>query len=154
MSNYKPIHSISIYKDKKDTLIIVPIPQHIRGYGWQIDRPVIIEKPYDFSLIGGKAKECFEISAKETPYNGEKGFDYEKATGIKNYAKFTRERRRVFGGMYVEKGYYQFMPSKRERGGGYTPINYDKEEVYTISIDTTDEEIGRMIMKAFEDCLL
>lgn len=145
---------VSIYKDKKGTIIIVPVPQHINGYGWEIDRPVIINKPYDFSLIGRKAKECFEVAAKETPYYGDKGFDFEKATGIKNYAKFTRERKSVFGMFFIEKGYYIFRPSKRERGGGYTPINKAKEEVYTISIDTTDEEIGRMIMKAFEDCLL
>ncbi|MFX4260917.1 contact-dependent growth inhibition system immunity protein [Pelotomaculum propionicicum] len=147
-------HRISIYKDKKEIIIIVPVPRHINGYGWQIDKPAIIKNPSDVSFVGKKARESFEMAAKETPFHGEKGFDYEQVTGTKNYAKFTRERKNVWGYMDIDKGYYIFRPSKRERGGGYTPINKAREKEYTLSIDSTDEEIGRMIMKAFEDCLL
>lgn len=146
-------HSISIFMDKKKKkIIIIPVPRHIRGYGWLIDKPVVIDKPYDLSTIGEKARECFQVAADETPYHGETGFDFKKM-GAKSHADFNRGKKNVSGYMDVEKGYYQFRPTKRHWGGGYGPISGIKEEEFNISIDTTDEEIGSCIMKAFEYCL-
>lgn len=57
--------SISIYKDKKENLLIVPQVFDENGIRRNSSKYQIIEKPYSPDLIGEKVKKCFDTCINE-----------------------------------------------------------------------------------------
>lgn len=140
-------YSVDIYKSKQGTILIIPDAFNKKGLLQATD---VFEKLEDISqvnVLGQLVKECFQISQASpvVEYGKDREPTYQKATGIKSWAKFFREHIYVSGVWKLQQG-YRFSPLKKRRGG-YVGEKGDPE--VEIGEDSSDEEIGAAVLKAF-----
>lgn len=143
------IYRVSIYKDKAECLIIVPYSKDEKKNAIEINKPIILEPPYDALVFGEKINGCFKICIEE-PFKHSKDFEkvYEIITGAKSYSNFSKDRLSTIIFMDTEKG-FTILPLKRFSDGSYRPIKVQYPPIL-LNLDATDEEIGESAMKAFE----
>jgi len=142
------VYSVGIYKDKKGGLLFIPDGFDKNGIGRALNCFKKLEQPYAGNVIGKMVKECLNIS-KETPTIEDVkalGNVFKMATGMKGWSKFSKEHLHVVSSLDPEKG-YRFAPLKRVRGGGY--LGEKGDPVIEIGLDSSDEEIGEAVIKAF-----
>ncbi len=146
------IYAISIYKDKKDVLLLLPTAKTEAGFSIEINKPIIIEKPYTNIAVGEKVKECLDISRKEPVqpihHINEVVKVFEIVTGIKSYSKFSKERLSMEVFMDTEKG-YTIMPLVRHSDGSYRPSKERYPEI-KMDLSATSEQIGKAITDTFQ----
>lgn len=141
--------SISIYKDKKENLLIVPQVFDENGIRRNSSKYQIIEKPYSPDLIGEKVKKCFDTCINEPTINSNSAVNvYELATGIKSFSKFSKDRLLVRG-LFNQSSGFTFSPWKRYNDGSYG-LDKGEEIDFKASTNATVEEIGELIIKAFD----
>lgn len=146
------IYDMSIYMDKKDSLLLLPTAKTEVGFSSEINKPISIVKPYDDLAIGEKVKECLEICKNEPilpiHHTNQSKKAYEIITGIKSYSKFSKDRLSISVFLDTEIG-YTIMPLVRHSDGSYRPSNRYPE----IKLDLTAScnQIGKTVSDAFQD---
>lgn len=145
---------ISIYKDKKETLLVIPFASDENGIGRDTEKYILIQKPYDNMVVGEKVINCF-LDILKNPYQDSKLSvkAHELATGIKSYKAFSKDRLMISGG-YDEKRGYTFTPWKRYDDGTYGLDKDDKVIDFSTNSQANPEEIGDLVMQAFNATLL
>ena len=147
------IYTVSIYKDKKDGLLLIPTAKTEAGFSVEINKPIIMEKPFGIESIGEKVNQCFKICEKEPvqPIHHIKEVVkvFEIVTGIKSYSKFSKDRLLVNVFMDTEKG-FTIMPTVRHSDGSYRPSKERYPEIM-LDLSATSEQIGNVIMDVFQD---
>ncbi|MFX4260916.1 hypothetical protein ACOBQJ_01820 [Pelotomaculum propionicicum] len=142
------IYNVSIYKDKKDNILLIPYVFDEHGIRRKYNKPVTLEKPYQSFVIGKSVRECFKVSIETKCQQSEQAVNvWQIATGIKSWYKFSKERLCVSGKFNPEEG-YTFLPLKRQSDGSYTPEGIEIIHL-TAGLDAPDEEIGELVLKAF-----
>ncbi|MDR7313786.1 hypothetical protein [Brevibacillus nitrificans] len=142
------LFTVSVFRDKKGVLLMIPFAHDEDGIRRNVNKPIVIEPPYQNGDIAQKLKECFEI-CKKGPYpRAEMSvMVYKEVTGISSYPKFSKERANVNAQFDSTKGYL-FRPSKREKDGSYT----HKEEAIETGMNPTGIELEEALMRAYEQC--
>jgi hypothetical protein len=141
-------YSVSIYKSKKGSLLLIPNGFDKHGIRRALDVFIKKEQPYDIEDLGQTLRELFNLS-KDTPVIEDVkvlGRVFEIATGLKGWARFSKEHLCVGAGWNPEKG-YQFIPRKRVKGGGY--LSEKGDPVIKLGLGSIDEEIGKAVLEAF-----
>ncbi|MDU4961615.1 MAG: hypothetical protein E6X17_13265 [Sporomusaceae bacterium] len=141
------VYSIGVYRDRKGALLFVPDGFDKNGIGRSLDWFEKIELPYSHKSIGKAVKETLNISRNAPVIEDVKalGNVFERATGIKGWAKFSKEHLCVSAAL-SDQG-YRFAPLKRVRGGGY--LGEVGDPVIEIGLDSSEEEIGETVVRAF-----
>src|SRR4051812_34232969 len=120
----KMIYTVSIYKDKNESLLLIPTAKTEAGFPVEINKPISMEKPYDNLIVGENVKKCLEISQKEPiqPIHHIKDSVkvFEIVTGIKSYSKFSKDRLSIVVFMDTEKG-ITLLSLVRYSDGSYRP---------------------------------
>ena len=141
-------YRVGIYKDKRETLLIIPKVYDENKILRDLNKPVFLNVPYDFNMIGRTIRKCFEVCAKELFQHSKDAVKvYEIATGVRSFAKFTKERDYVTCLMDAENG-YKFSPWQRYPDGSYRPIDNSVVN-FEVGLEAEDEKIGEIIMNAF-----
>ena len=142
-------YGISIFKDKKENLLIIPQAFDENGIRRDTNKFVIIEKPYTNAIIGEKVFGCFEVIIKEPLQLAKSAIKaHEVATGIKSYKAFSKDRIMVAGSFNQETG-YSFIPWNRYPDGSYG-LDKGQEIEFNCSVSATAEEIGNLVEDAFK----
>ncbi len=141
-------YSVSVYKDKKGALILIPTAFDKQGLRRSLDIFKKLEESYDAEVLGETLRQYFQISKNSPVIQDVKsiGSAFEMATGIKNWSKFSKDRICVGAGWNLEKG-YRIVPMKRVKGGGY--LSEKGDPVVELGLDSSDKEIGEGVIKAF-----
>ncbi len=145
------IYSVTLYKNKKNKIIILPNAQDETGLGRSVNQAIVVDVPYNMALLGQKTKEAFDISVMNTPYSGPYEDVLGRVSGMTNWSRFVKEWLSVWASMNDETKTYRFLPGKRERGG-YSTVK-GNEELYLLPIMASNEEIGALILNAFENSI-
>jgi hypothetical protein len=146
---YKREHD---YKNKKNKILIQTLARNKTGLCTSLNKAYVVEGPYDLVILSQRVKEAFEYAIAHTPNPEVPPIDVlREASGIKDSYRFYKEWLMVWATMDNEKNIYQFIPGKRD-SGGHTSIR-DNEEFFTLPITAKDEEIGKLILIAFEKSL-
>ena len=143
------IFSVSIYKDKKENLLIVP--QSFDEYGIRRNMAKFekLEKPYTELEVGEKVAICFNSCIKEPVIDSKQAVNvYELAVGIKSFSRFSKDRLLVRGLFDASNG-YTFSPWKRCADGSYG-LDKGEEIEFKAKADANSEIIGELVMQAFE----
>lgn len=142
-------YCVSLYRDNLGQVLIIPNAKDENGVSVQINKPIILDKPYRALEIGEKVKECFKICEKE-PLQHSKDFVkvYEILTGIKSYPKFSKDRLALVILMNIENG-FTVLPLQRFADGSYRP-NTEKYPEVKMDLSATNEQIGETIIDRFE----
>jgi hypothetical protein len=140
------IYTVGVYRDKKDDILIIPTSRDEYGIGINLNNPIVINPSHDPSNLGKMLNEGFEY-CKKTPFlHSKDAVDvHEIVTGIKSYAKFSKDRLYLNVALDLKRGYF-FYPGKRVKGGGYTFGKIVIEE----PLKATDQQLGETLLKAFE----
>ncbi len=143
-------YSIGIYKDKKGTILVIPYAHDENGIGRSFDKYGMIERPYETSDIGRIARNCFKECIKEPFLHSQNAVKvHTLATGIDNWAEFSRGKIYVSGSMCSETG-FSFSQWKRYRGGAFGGEKGLKQFYFKAGFDATDTILGELILKAFD----
>lgn len=142
------VYSLGIYKDKNDTIIIIPYVADEHGIRREYNKPITLNKPYQHHIISNAVKESFRVSIETKCQISKQSVNvWQIATGIKSWYKFSKEMLLVDGSFDPEKGYV-FSPWKRQPDGSYSTKGIEKIS-YTAGLDASDEEIGELVLRAF-----
>lgn len=142
------IYHVTVHKDKKDCLLLIPNAKTDAGFSVGINKPTIMEYPYDNVSIGQKVKESLEICTKEPIYSSKDFVKvYEVVTGIKSFSKFSKDRLALEVFMDTEKG-FTVLPLVRHSDGSYRPNKETYPEIM-FELSTTNEELGNAIVDRF-----
>ena len=143
------IYHISIYKDKKDVILLIPNAKTEGGFSVEINKPVIIEVPYNDVTIGEKVMECLEVCKNEPIHSSKDNIKvFEIVTGIKSYSKFSKDRLTVTFFVDTEKG-FTVLPLVRFSDGSYRP-NKERYQEIKLELNATNEQIGVAIINRLE----
>jgi hypothetical protein len=143
------IYQVTVYKDKKDCLLLIPNARTDAGFSVGINKPTIMEYPYDNVSIGEKVRESLKICTKEPIYSSKNFIKvYEVVTGIKSFSKFSKDRLALEVFMDMEKGFI-VLPLVRHSDGSYRPSNERYPDV-KLDLNATNEQIGEAIQGGFE----
>ena len=143
------IYHISIYEDKKGSLLLIPNVKTDSGFSIEINKPIILDVHYDNFAIGEKVKECIEISRKEPIHSFKDRVNvFEIVTGLKSYSKFSKDRFTVTVFMDTEKG-FTVLPLERYSDGSYRP-NRKKYPEVILELNATNEQIGSTVIGRLE----
>lgn len=142
------IYNVSIYKDKNDTILLIPYVPDEHGIRRMYNKPVKLNKSYHNHSIGKSVRECFKVSIETKCQLSKQVVNvWQITTGVKSWHKFSRERLCVSGKFNPEEG-YTFLPLKRKPDGSYSREGLEKISL-TAALDATDEEIGEMVLRSF-----
>lgn len=142
------IFSISIYKDKKENLLIIPQSFDENGIRRNMNKFEKLEGPYTNSQIGDKVLVSFDTCKNEPVIDSKSAINvYELAVRIKSFSKFSKDRLLVRGLLDLNNG-YTFSQWKRYSDGSYG-LDKGEEIEFKASVGATSEEIGRLVMEAF-----
>ena len=142
-------YSISIYKDARGDILIIPQAFDENGVRRDINKSIKVDSPFDVKTLGKAIKESFEIVQKEPFQHSRSAVKvYEIATGIKSWAKFSKEREFVSATYNIENG-YEFSPWKRFADFSYRP--YESEVIFKAVSEANAEEIGKSVVNAFDN---
>ena len=148
MANQEKEYSISIYRDKKNTILIIPDSFDENGVRRELNKPKIIEMPYDLESIGSNVKDCFYICVNNSFQSQKSAVKvYEIATGVKSWSKFFKDRISVWGELDLKKG-YNFAPFKKSQNSSYAPFSNDIS--FKVNLDADYKTIGEAVLKAFD----
>lgn len=141
------VNSVSVYRSKKGYTLLIPYGSDKQGIGRALDVFGKLDQPFDAKTLGKVVREYLQVS-KDSPVVEDMTAVgvFERATGIKGWAKFSREHLLVGVVWNPEKG-YKISPMKRAKGGGY--LSEKGDPVIEIGLDSLDEEIGEAVLKAF-----
>lgn len=143
-------YGISVYRDKKGIILLIPHAFDENGVRRGTPRFTPIESPYDKFTIGRKIIESFRVTINN-PY--QKAVDavrtHEIATGIKSYKAFSKNRIMIAASFEKENG-YTFTPWKRFHDGSYGLDKDDPKIEFKAGIDASEEEIGDLVLRAFD----
>lgn len=143
-------YSIGIFKDKKGTILVIPHAHDENGIGRDFCKYVMLEKPYETSDIGRIVRECFKECIMEPFLHSKNAVKvFELATGIDNWATFSRGKLYVLGIMCSEDG-FSFTQWKRYHGGAFGGEKGLKQFYYKAGFDASDGIVGELILKAFD----
>jgi len=143
------IFCISIYKDKKENLLIVPQSYDENGICRDMAKFEKLEKPYAKLDVGESVLKNFQACIKEPRIDSKQAVNvYELAVGIKSYSKFSKDRLLVVGLFDASNG-YTFSPWKRYADGSYG-LDKGEEIEFKAKADANSEIIGELVMQAFE----
>ncbi|MDR7313784.1 hypothetical protein [Brevibacillus nitrificans] len=142
------IYSVSVYKDKKGSLLFIPYAYDENGIGRNVNKPQTITGPKGYDQIPQKIKDCLEVSKSGSYSSSDLMVKvHEVVTGIKSYKQFSKERDSVTVDFDPKEG-YTFTPNFREKDGSYG----FKEETLKLGLYPDDEELVLTLMKAYEFC--
>lgn len=144
-------YSVGIYKNiNNNTLILVPDGFNQHGIRCNINKPVVLEEPYQPSLIGAKLKECFDITVNHQ-YTDEdmKVIVTKLVTGEKSDKKFVKNHFFQMVFFNNENGFEFEAKIESKDGRGYTM----KPNTTALVLDKNSNEtdLGEAVLRTFEN---
>ncbi|MFC5704109.1 hypothetical protein ACFPVX_22710 [Cohnella faecalis] len=137
------LYTIYVYKDKKDTLLVIPYAKNDQGVRTNVNKPQIIEPPLIMEQLGLKTREAFEVAIQETYLKRDHVYVIAHLTGIKSWKKLHKEYLFVRA-ILTPDSQYIFYP-----GIGVTS-DWDEEKGISLPTNATNEEMGTAVMNTFE----
>lgn len=140
---------VELFKNKQTSLIfMLPMTLKPNGVSISINKPAIIESPYNEQIIGENLKLCHDIIMNKRYEEHELGgLIINEVSGIQSFSKFSKLYQSVSSVYDPENGYGFY--SLISRNGGY-----DFPRTFTLELQgsANEEEIGAAILQAFEQC--
>lgn len=138
-------YRVSVYQDSQGQVLIIPNAKDEHGISVEINRPLILDRPYQASEIGECIRAGLQICTSE-PFQHSKDFVkvHEIITGSKSYRKFSKKRSALLIIMNTENE-YTLLPLQRYPDGSYRP-NAEKYPQMKLSADSSNEQIGEAVI--------
>jgi hypothetical protein len=145
-------YSVGVYKNiNNNTLILVPDGFNQHGIRCHINKPAVLEEPYQPSMIGTKLKECFDITVNHQ-YTDEdmKVIVTRLVTGEKSDKKFVKNHLFQMVFFNKENGFEFEAKTQSKDGRGYTMK--PKTTALVLDKKSSETDLGKAVLRTFEIC--
>ncbi|MBP2658493.1 MAG: hypothetical protein H6Q69_1525 [Firmicutes bacterium] len=141
-------YTVEVYKSNRGKVLIVPYGFDKNGVRRALNFPKQLPSIQETGGLGLTVKESFLVSKNSPIIEDVKSFPnvFEAATGTKSWTKFAKEHLLVDCSWEPGQG-FTFEPMERQNDSSYMPRK--NQEIIKLNIDSSDEEIGQAIQKAF-----
>lgn len=141
-------YTVEAYKSNHGKVLIVPYGFDKNGVRRALNFPRQLPSILETCDLGRAVRESFLVSKNSPVIEDVKSLPnvFERVTGTKSWTKFAKEHLLVDCSWEPEKG-FTFELMERQKDSSYIPRN--NQDIIKLYINSTDEEIGQAIQKAF-----
>ena len=142
-------YAVSVYQHTADqTVFIIPMTFDERGLKVNVDKPLVLDPPYDAARLGEHLSRALEISKNEPVIDSSDAPKvYTNLTGIKSYKKFSEGRLYTSITFIAGRGYL-ILPHKRDARGSYVGTG----EIIELPPEATELTLGEMLIESLSKC--
>jgi hypothetical protein len=146
------VYSVAVYKSQvEERLLFNPLAQHTSGGSVATNKTIILTNDFEPGILGETLKHALKISETLDKWDGSLKDDLIQGGKVKNRSQFVRKFSLVSVTYFADKGIIKLTVNKKYKSSGF--IAERNDPVFELSVESTDADLGNMLLQAFDLCI-